>query len=413
MLVLHRKDRELSKDIEFAVKGVGVFTLLFLSACSKASSSGASSSGLTIPDVAPIVLSATPAGLKSATASSIWLRQVFARVSMGALVAPAYAANASYSNVKNSLEAIFKGSFAKVSGGQGTGYINANLQDLDTRLAEYETRFSTSLPNCFSNSLSDLTLDFANHADAKLSLKVNCRDEFAWKAGDAGAPGSGILFGKRAASGSTPELISMTLLLKHKTSAAEGGSDSYDAGFGYAGTVTGSGTSDEAVEMLFGQFNTKSGLSVSDEDQPLMARIYSKTATKEFELAVASNSGSSGSPLSGGTSYLGCGFRMKSNGTIIVIQGDYLATGTCAAGSPDTVDSCVDATTLADVSSTSAAACATLKSTQFHISSGTTSLDTFKSSVLTSNTVTTSTNIFNALKPGSTAAKAATSAMTQ
>lgn len=97
-----------------------------------------------------------------------------------------------------------------------------------------------------------------------------------------------MVFGKRDKTSSLNELVSIMLLLKHKTSTANGGTDAYDAGFGYAATISGYGTSDEAVELLFGQFNTKSSLGISDEDQPLMARIYTKSATKSFELALTS-----------------------------------------------------------------------------------------------------------------------------
>lgn len=100
---------------------------------------------------------------------------------------------------------------------------------------------------------------------------------------------------------------------------------------------------------------------------------------------------------------------MISNGTIIVAKGNYLGSGTCSGSTPDTVDVCVDGTTLADVSSSSSADCSALAATTFHIASNSSSLATFSSSVLTSDTVTASTNIFNALKPGSTTVRAITS----
>ena len=374
------------------------------------SSSKSTTKPFEFASIAAIVNSALPSGLQATTTSSFQLRsqRLFAGLSEFLTTGNAFAAAATTSDTKTSIEGLFKGTYAKVSGGSGTGYINSNLEDLDTRISELESRFTT-LPTCFSSTLSDYAVDFQNHADAKLTLKLQCRDEFTWKTGDSGSPGSGMAFGKRTKTDALSELISVMLLLKHKTSTANGGSDTYDAGFGYAGNMEGAGTTSEAVEMLFGQFNTNPTLSASDEDQPLMVRIYAKPTTKEFELAFTSIRPSSGSPLSGGSSALGCGFRMISNGTLIVVNGNYKRSGSDCT-SPDTVsDICVDAITLADASSSSASGCAALAATQYHIASTSTSLNTFDSSALSTDTATASSNIFSILKPGSDAVKAITS----
>lgn len=385
----------------------GVAAAACLATGCSATSPSASSAAIDFAEVAPIVDGATPAALKAtATAALSGRRGMIAW--LAEVLSPKSASAVAVSSVESSLEAMFTGTFGKASGGEGTGYINSNLEDLDSRVAELEARFTT-LPDCFSNDLQDLSVDFLNHGDDKLALKVQCRDEFTWVAGNAGSPGSGMVFGLRPKSSTETELVSLMLLLKHKTSVANGGSDAYDAGFGYAGTIEAGNTDEKAVEMLFGQFNTKTGLTYSDEDQPLVARIYAKPSTNSFELAMTSTVPSAGGPMTGGSSALGCGFRMISNGSLVVVQGKYKASGSDCTGT-EAVDVCVDAITLADASSSSVAECAALKAQTFHIAASSSSLDDFDYSVFT-DTVVSSTNILNALKPGSAAITALTSAV--
>src|SRR4051794_27239277 len=119
MINLYTKKHAAIKSIQT----LSIVTLSLTFGCGSSSSSSGSKA-FTFPAVAPIVASATPAGLKSTSTSSIQLHQIFNRIMRITFYQSAMAAAASVTNVTTSLTGMFKGTFGKISGGQGTGYIN-------------------------------------------------------------------------------------------------------------------------------------------------------------------------------------------------------------------------------------------------------------------------------------------------
>lgn len=304
------------------------FALAVVLGCSKDSANTAFSS---FPALATAVDGAAPSGLKKT-------RQGFFAISDDLL-----AGRISDSALKTALQAMFRGSYGKLSGGNGTGYLNSYLEDLDTRFNEIKTRFASKTPTCMSNTAQTYTIDMSGLESTlattlKQDLDVQCYDLFdTTNATEQSGSGSGMLFGKSG------DNYSLMLTLNTKGTA--------NSGFGYAGRVKNKGKTDEEVELIFGEANQAAYTRMT------VAKLKAKPTAKTYELLVVSSQPSGMNPVSGGSPNLGCGFRIISDGTYISTQGVYLGAGSDCNTGPDAFDACYDV----DLNSVAGSNCTTLK----------------------------------------------------
>ena len=294
-------------------------------------SDGAGGGGLSdIPEIAPLVAQSLPSSLQAPTSLLLAARDNFRILDTG-----------------DDLAVLFKvGSFGKISGGTGNGYINSLLEDLDYRFTELKNRFKDNTPKCFTSTATAHEFDFSHLAgnagtsvqDAlKISLDLQCNDYFdTSNPGEQSGEGSGMLFGKSG------DDYSLSLLLNS-------GSET-DSGFGYFAKVSNKGTSDEVVDMIFAE-----GRPASGDNRTLVSRIKAKPQAGYYEMAIASNQANRTSPLSGGTVNYSCGFHGITNGTLVYVKGK--SGSTCSSATD--FEACLSASTL-DASS-ALSDCNTLK----------------------------------------------------
>lgn len=294
---------------------------------------GDSAGGLSgIPEIAPLVADSLPSSLQ---ASSLLTKS---RGDLRLLT------------TGDDLAVLFSsGSYGKISGGTGNGFINSILEDLDYRFTELKTRFESSTPTCFSNTAQSHEFDFSELAgDAgtsvegalKISLDLQCNSYFdTSNPSEQSGNGSGILFGKSGNS------YSLALLLNS--------GDESNSGFGYFAKVSEKGTDEETVDVIFAEGRPVG--SSSGGNRALISRIKAKPQLGLYEMAIASNQGNRTSPLSGGTVNYSCGFHGITNGTLVYVSGK---SGT-SCGSASDFESCLSANTLTDSSALSD--CAALK----------------------------------------------------
>lgn len=245
----------------------------------------------------------------------------------------------STSDASSSIQAIFKGSYGKLSGGQATGYVNSLLEDLDSRFTELKSRSfscSSATSNTYTVDLSAIDTSLAS--TLQLEMDVQCYNLFTG-AGDQSGTGSGMLFGKKDSN------YSMMLLLNSKGTSGDT--------FGYAAKVTGKGTDSETVDLIFGE-------SRNEYSRGLVARIRSKTNTGVYEFVLASDKPSGVNPVSGNPVATGCGLRMISDGTYVYGAGKYKSSGSDCS-SPSSYEVCLNASDLSAASPSTA--CDTLKTT--------------------------------------------------
>ena len=259
-----------------------------------------------IPALAPLVQQSLPSSLK-ASGSARFSTDDFSILALAS----------------SNIETLFKtGSYGKLSGGNGKGYINSMLEDLDSRFDELSERFEEA-PDCFSNTAQTHEFDFSAIGDAsvastlKISLDLQCRDLFGGS-GDQSGAGSGMLFGK------SENNYSLALLLNAKNET--------NSGFGYYAKVSNKGADDEEVNMIFAE-SRPSGSTTAPSGLSSLARIKAKPKAKIYEMAMAASDPSRGNPISGGTVGLSCGFHAVTDGTNVYVKAiDRTAGGTCSGG---------------------------------------------------------------------------------
>jgi hypothetical protein len=280
-----------------------------------------------IPEIAPLVAQSLPSSLQAPSTLLLAPRGHFGVLDTG-----------------DDLAVLFKtGSFGKISGGNGNGFINSLLEDLDYRFTELKNRLKDSTPKCFTATATAHQFDFSQLAgnagtsveDAlKISLDLQCNDYFdTTNPGEQSGEGSGMLFGKSG------DDYSLALLLNS-------GSES-DSGFGYFAKVSNKGASDEVVDMIFAEGRPVG--SSSGGNRSLVSRIKAKPQEGVYEMAIASNQGNRTSPLSGGTVNYSCGFHGITNGTLVYVKGK--SGSTCSSASD--FEACLSASTLDDSSALS------------------------------------------------------------
>jgi hypothetical protein len=291
------------------------------------------------PQVAPIVRNATPSALRPAVAISALraARELFAAL---AVIGSAQAQPAMV-NVNDSIKALFKDTYNKMSGGQGQGLINSHLEDLDTRMKEVDRNGSTS--ECIKNTPYPFRVNLSAVAPAiDITLNLQCR---AGTLMVFGRGKSGPIFDEDSGAPSIDGGIaddsmtySLWLYLQHRGTA--------DSAFGYFANVQNVGTGNEAVDFLY--------LENSSEVPRIAAfRVKARPSTKSFEFVYGATDGDG---AAGGN--LLCGFKMISDGVSIWAVGKDLQPGqTCAEAAPFT--RCLSAIDLTEQSSD--APCAKLK----------------------------------------------------
>lgn len=293
---------------------ISLALVAILTGCTKGTTFG-------VPDLAPIVADATPTALKP----SRGLNHL-------SPIIPARDINA---DAVTYLQNMFQGTYGKLSGGNGTGYINAQLEDVDYRLDEINTR-SASGAACLSNTSKDHTINLtAINSILDLTLGVQCSSPFNG-AGDQSGPGSGLVFGKNG------DDFSIWLYLNQQNDSDN---------FGYFANLKNADTSDKEVDALFLEnFPTSNRITTS--------RLKAKPATQTFELVYASTQLDAGG-ISGGAAKVGCGFKMISDGSSIYAKGNAVAASRARdCSSQQAFEICVNAS---DLTTADSGACDTLE----------------------------------------------------
>ncbi len=319
-------------------KHLSLFTSI--TACAALSACGSSTGGLSdIPELAPLVQASLPSSLQISGTQNAVSRFDFSPFALG----------------QSHLEVLFKtGSYGKLSGGNGSGYINALLEDLDYRFSELKTRFESNAPTCYSNTPQAHEMDFSAlgsgttsvTAMLKLSLDLQCYDLFSSdNPGEQSGSGSGMIFGKNG------DDYSLGLLLNSQTES--------NSAFSYFAKVTDKGATTEKVDLIFAE-SRPVGSSTNPNGLSSIARIMAQPQSQVYEMAIAASDGSRGNPISGGSPNISCGFHGITNGTLVYIKAIDQAGGstTCSAGY--TTELCLSATDLT-ASAGGVSDCATIK----------------------------------------------------
>jgi hypothetical protein len=295
-------------------------------------------SGKTIPAIAPIVSAAIPSALRTAA-----LNQQMAEneAKLGMLYAPFASgptvfAEASDTTINTAVKGLFQSTYNKLSGGTATGFFAAALEDVDSR-ASTEGRTMGGNSSCAGSR--DYTPSLGSIPAANIfTSKPACKKLFSGS-GDQSGTGSGLAYGEYTENGSDTRTI--WLHLRQKTN----GVDSSDR-FGYIAKVGGAdkAIAEQNADIMFLE-------SFPSVPRYGFYRLSGNPSQNTFELTLASTTSSATNPASGGTSsHMGCGIRMRSNGTYIRVAGTYTSTGSCGGG--DTITNyCMrasDLTTVAD-----------------------------------------------------------------
>lgn len=267
--------------------GVVILTLVIGVSCGGDDDDGGSSAGKAFgaPQVEPAVAKAIPSGLTSTSKSLTF-------------------ADAPEILMKN----FFTNNFAKISGGEVPGIINAALEDLDSRMAEVEKRGLETAKACYETPAKDLALT-SIVPSSNITLKLQCFDKFEQTEGEQSLAGSGMAFG---ASGDDYSLWLQLIGTGNK--------------HGYFANIN---KTTEKVEFL----------SVSDGREQFnrmtVYKVVTDPATNSYEMSFGTTS----------NEYSTCGFQLKSDGTVILATGTSGDGGDCTTQIPFEI--CLDAKTYA------------------------------------------------------------------
>jgi hypothetical protein len=231
----------------------------------------------------------------------------------------------------------FSGTFSGISGTSATGFLNASIGDLDSRISTLNGQFSSD-PTCLTSTPYDWTISTGAPANYSITLKLNCLSMFTQTNGDQSGAGSGMAWGQ------DDNYYYIALLLVQQSLVDK---------FGYFATYN---KTTKAVDLLFIEYS-------QTYSRATVYRVQSNPATSSFQVAMA------GSGFSAGPMFpaLGCNLRMISDGTQLLVAGKAgetsSADGSCQTNSSYLFNSnvCFDAT---NVTSTTAA-CTTLTTNSF------------------------------------------------
>ena len=280
------------------------------------------------PAVAPIVASALPTALRPTTTAMI-LRKLQSFGLFGEAVAAG-------SDLKTDLQKIYLGTFGKLSGGSSQGWLNALLEDMDTRLAELQTRGPFS---CENSDMKTLTLDVSTIAgwtntDFNFSIPARCYDTLSVPyAGKTGY----LIWGRE------DNTIGIWLSLP---------GEAENTGFGYAAKVTNYGADNEKVEMLYVENQAPSGTY-----RVITSRIVAERKQNKYEIVFSSNIPGAISALTGsysGNTTIGCFLQLKSDGSQVNISAKRKASGSVCTSLSSAEAACFDGSSLSEVGTNTA-----------------------------------------------------------
>ncbi len=281
------------------------------------------------PAVAPIVASALPTALRPTTTAMI-LRKLQSFGLFGEAVAAG-------SDLKTDIQKLYLGTFGKQSGGNGQGWMNALLEDVDTRLAELQERGPFG---CENAEMKTISLDASSilgwsNSDFNFSIPARCYDAMSTPYGKSGY----LIWGR---DGNT---IGIWLFLPQKQT---------NSGFGYAAKITNYGADNEKVELLYIENYASDDLTTY---RTIAARLNAERKQNKYELVFSSNVPGAVAGLDGysnnGASTMACFFHMKSDGSQVNITARR-KTGLNCDSLPSAESACFDGSSLSEVGSNTA-----------------------------------------------------------
>ena len=285
------------------------------------------------PAVAPIVASALPTALRPTTTAMI-LRKLQSFGLFGEAVAAG-------SDLKTDLQKLYLGTFGKQSGGNGQGWMNALLEDVDTRLAEIQERGPFG---CENAEMKTISLDASSilgwsNSDFNFSIPARCYDAMSTPSGKSGY----LIWGR---DGTT---IGIWLFLPQTET---------NSGFGYAAKITNYGADNEKVELLYIE-NYLLNDSGTITYRTIASRLNAERKQNKYEMVFSSNmpgavSGLNSYPYSGGST-MACFFHMKSDGSQVNITSKRVTNGSTVCTTLASQEAaCFDGSSLSEVGSNTA-----------------------------------------------------------
>lgn len=262
-----------------------VASLPFFFACSQDSTE----TSAFLPNISALVAKAAPSGLGASS------RSLAGKLELE-LADRATAANAS-----EALKDFFTDTFSSISGTSKSGFINAYLGDLDTRVSEVS---SGTEPACFSATPIETTFTVGAGSQTMVA-KFSCARAFGG-AGDQSGAGSGLAFGQD----DTYKYLYLILLQSNLTDK-----------FGYVAKIN---KTTEEVDLLFLERFSTNG-------RTKFFRLKTDPATKRYELVIAGTGDGVGPTSTATTHILSSGARLVTNATEIRADGT-VATSTTSGG---------------------------------------------------------------------------------
>ncbi len=274
------------------------------------------------PAVAPIVASALPTALRPTTTAML-MRKLQSFGLFGEAVAAG-------SDLKTDIQKIYLGTFGKLSGGNGQGWLNALLEDMDSRLSELQARGPFG---CENSEMKTISLDVStiagwSNTDFNFSIPARCYDTLSTPYGKSGY----LIWGREGTT------IGIWLFLPGQAT---------NSGFGYAAKVTNYGADNEKVEMLYVENQAPSG-----NYRVITSRINAERRQNKYEIVFAGNWPGAISALSGsysGNTTIGCFFQLKSDGSQVNISAKRKASGSDCTSLSSAEAACFDGSSLSEV----------------------------------------------------------------
>ena len=278
---------------------------LLMQACSGKNSS----SGISIPQLSPIVSASLPSGLKPGGSSIVTPSLMIERARLDRLDAPTiHVASITPDNTNGHLASgylvnLFQNTFSSAAGFV-QGYLMAQVATVDSRMSLFQ---GVQASGCLANSPTSVKLDLSA-IDPILSFTLNnvqCYAPFGSGTSDAGE-----VFGQNGSNTS--------LWVQASSSVATTGT----AGVSYANVRNAGSTSSSSPEQVDGVamvFTPNTSGSVGGALGIL--RFIATPSTNTFEMYYGASGGVVATTTSTDLSFIGTGFRMISNGTLIYADG--------------------------------------------------------------------------------------------
>ena len=281
-----------------------------LAGCDKKDEDKKNASGQQIlPLIGPAVAKAKPAGIAGAALRGL------SDARMNLAETPADAAEA--------LKDFFTDSVASISGITKQGWIDAYINDLDTRIAEVTNETE---PSCLAATPVSTIFDTGTEGHT-MTLRLSCARSFESATDQSGA-GSGLAYGRDETN------YYMYLMLAQKSNTNDK--------FGYAAIIN---RTTEDVQLMFLENSVT-------WNRAKFFHLVTSPSPKKMEFVVAGSSDGVGPISTQTTNVLSAGSRFVANETLLRAEGT-VTPGTDATGAPRNTSAafvpteCFDATNLA------------------------------------------------------------------